>query len=73
MTYKKKLEKIIKTSGSNLVTGLDTDIKKIPACFLKYKNPILAFNKKIIETTAENCAGYKINLAFYEAVMQAPR
>ncbi len=67
MTYKKKLEKIIRTARSNLITGLDTDIQKIPVCFLKYKNPILTFNKKIIDATAENCAGYKINLAFYEA------
>ncbi|MDD5361005.1 MAG: orotidine-5'-phosphate decarboxylase [Ignavibacteria bacterium] len=67
MIYKKKLEKVIKSSKSNLVVGLDTDINKIPLCFLKYKNPILAFNKKIIDSTVENCAGYKLNLAFYEA------
>ncbi len=67
MIYKKKLEKAVKASSSNLLTGLDTDIQKIPDCFLKYKNPILAFNKKIIDATAEICAGYKINLAFYEA------
>lgn len=67
MTYKKKLEKAVKSAKSNLVTGLDTDLLKIPVCFLKYKNPVLAFNKRVIEATYENCAGYKLNLAFYEA------
>ncbi|MCE1165424.1 MAG: orotidine-5'-phosphate decarboxylase [Bacteroidetes bacterium] len=67
MTYKKKLKEVVKAVKSNLITGLDTDLLKIPACFLKYKNPVLAFNKKIIEATIDNCAGYKLNLAFYEA------
>jgi len=66
MTYKQKLAEVIKVSKSNLVIGLDTDYDKVPATFLHYKNPILAFNVKIIETTYDYCAGYKINLAFYE-------
>jgi orotidine-5'-phosphate decarboxylase len=67
MTYKQKLSEIIKSSKSNLVIGLDTDFDKVPATFLRYKNPILAFNLKVIESTYDYCAGYKINLAFYEA------
>ena len=67
MKYKQKLSKTVKESGSNLVVGLDTDLNKIPETFLRYKNPILEFNLKIIESTFRFCAGYKINLAFYEA------
>lgn len=67
MKYKQKLRNVIKQSGSNLVIGLDTDINKIPLTFLRYKNPILEYNLKIIESTYKYCAGYKINLAFYEA------
>lgn len=67
MIYKHKLAEVIKASKSNLVIGLDTDYDKVPATYLRYKNPILAFNLKIIESTYEYCSGYKINLAFYEA------
>ena len=67
MKYKQKLAEVIKTSKSNLIIGLDTDYDKVPASYLRYKNPILAFNLKIIESTYEYCAGYKLNLAFYEA------
>jgi len=46
--------------------GLDTDINKIPE-HLKYgSNPVLEFNKAIIEQTAEYAAAFKINFAFYE-------
>ncbi|MCX6158325.1 MAG: orotidine-5'-phosphate decarboxylase [Ignavibacteriota bacterium] len=67
MIYKRKLAKVIRSSKSNLVIGLDTDYDKVPATYLRYKNPMLAFNLKIIESTYDYCAGYKINLAFYEA------
>jgi len=67
MKYKQKLTEVIKSSKSNLVIGLDTDYDKVPATYLRYKNPMLAFNLKIIESTYDYCAGYKINLAFYEA------
>lgn len=67
MMYKDKLAKIIKASKSNLVVGLDTDCEKIPTVFKSAKNPILEFNLRIIEATSRYCAGYKINLAFYEA------
>lgn len=67
MTYINKLRAIIKKNKSNLVIGLDTDIIKIPKIFLKYKNPVFEFNKKIINITKNFVAGYKINTAFYEA------
>lgn len=47
--------------------GLDTDIKKIPAHLLQESNPVLAFNKAIIDATKDYCVSYKINTAFYEA------
>lgn len=46
--------------------GLDTDLKKIPKFILKEKDPIYFFNKKIIESTKDYAAAYKINFAFYE-------
>ncbi len=64
---KQELFKLIKEKKSFLCVGLDTDAKKIPA-FLseKYENPVLEFNKAIIDATADYCVAYKPNLAFYE-------
>lgn len=55
--------------GSFLCVGLDTDIKKIPAC-IEGTNAerILAFNKAIIDATAPFCVAYKPNTAFYESL-----
>ncbi len=52
-----------------LCIGLDTDIKRVPA-FIKnnYDNPILEFNKRIIESTKNHCVAYKFNIAFYESM-----
>lgn len=50
-----------------LCVGLDTDITKIPSHLLKEENPVFAFNKAIIDATAQYCVAYKPNLAFYES------
>lgn len=70
MIYTKKLQAIIKKNKSNLVIGLDTDLQKIPAYLLKYKNPALEFNKIIINVTKDVVAGYKFNMAFYEFLQE---
>lgn len=38
----------------------------IPAAFKRHKDPVLAFNKAIIDATKDLCVSYKINTAFYE-------
>ena len=58
----------IRRKQSFLCVGLDTDILKIPQCLMKEDDPIFAFNKAIIDATAEYCIAYKPNLAFYEAM-----
>lgn len=57
----------IKTKRSFLCIGLDTDLKKVPSHLLNEDDPIFAFNKAIIDATAQYCVAYKPNLAFYEA------
>ncbi|HRB92859.1 MAG TPA: orotidine-5'-phosphate decarboxylase, partial [Chitinophagales bacterium] len=63
---KKQLLQQINRKKSYLCIGLDSDISKIPPHLLKYKNPILEFNKQIIDATHDVCVAYKPNLAFYE-------
>ena len=60
------LVKQIFNKKSFLCVGLDVDINKIPKHLLKEEDPIFAFNKAIIDATAEYCVAYKPNLAFYE-------
>lgn len=65
---KEQLLENIKRKKSFLCVGLDTDIKKIPQHLLSEKEPILAFNKAIIDATADYCVAYKPNMAFYESL-----
>ena len=65
MTRQQLIQQINKKK-SYLCVGLDTDISKIPSHLLKYKNPVLEFNKQIIDATYDVCVAYKPNIAFYE-------
>ncbi len=65
---KKELISLIKRKKSFLCVGLDTDINKIPTHLMKETNPVLEFNKKIIDATIEYAVAYKPNLAFYESM-----
>ncbi|MDE7375339.1 MAG: orotidine-5'-phosphate decarboxylase [Muribaculaceae bacterium] len=51
---------------SFLCVGLDPDINKLPKHLLDKENPILEFNKAIIDATAPYAVAYKPNIAFYE-------
>ena len=51
---------------SFLCVGLDSEYEKIPLFLKKYANPVLEFNKQIIDATKDFCVSYKINTAFYE-------
>jgi orotidine-5'-phosphate decarboxylase len=64
----KILFKQISQKKSYLCVGLDTDIRKIPNHLLKESDPVFAFNKQIIDATADYCVSYKPNIAFYEAL-----
>lgn len=63
---REQLIKQIFTKKSFLCVGLDTDLNKMPECIKNSEDPIFAFNKAIIDTTAPYCVSYKPNLAFYE-------
>ena len=56
-----------KVVNSLLCVGLDSDMSRIPREFQRLDKPQLAFNRHIIEATAECAAAFKANIAFYEA------
>jgi len=57
----------IKQKKSFLCVGLDTDINKIPEFLQEFPDPVLEFNKRIIDATHDLCVSYKPNAAFYES------
>ncbi|WP_345955381.1 orotidine-5'-phosphate decarboxylase [Mucilaginibacter sp. PAMB04168] len=67
MLSRQQLISQIKQKKSFLCVGLDTDLDKIPAFLLDYPDPILEFNKRIIDATQDLCVAYKPNAAFYES------
>ena len=62
------LEKLVKQNKDDkfICVGLDTDFEKLPLHIKSSADPVLNFNKAIIDSTSEYCAAYKINFAFYE-------
>lgn len=66
MTRKQLIEQI-KIKKSFLCVGLDTDINLIPEFLLEFEDPVLEFNKRIIDATHDLCVAYKPNSAFYES------
>ncbi len=64
---KKQLFEQIQKKRSFLCVGLDSDILKVPGYLHSAADPVLAFNRKIIDATAKYAVAYKPNLAFYES------
>jgi orotidine-5'-phosphate decarboxylase len=64
---KKQLFEQIQLKKSFLCIGLDPVLEKLPKHLLKYNDPILEFNKQIIDATNDLCVAYKPNTAFYES------
>lgn len=65
---KKQLFEQIKTKKSFLCVGLDPVMENLPKHLLKYDNPVLEFNKQIIDATKDLCVAYKPNTAFFESM-----
>src|ERR1700710_3050751 len=67
MISRRQLIDQIKQKKSFLCVGVDTDIEKIPAFLKEHRDPVLEFNKRIIDATHDLCVSYKPNAAFYES------
>ena len=60
------IRSVQRNQNSLLCIGLDVDQQKIPQHLQHSNDPILEFNKRIIEATHDLVCAYKLNLAFYE-------
>src|ERR1700744_4068219 len=64
---RQQLTALIRSKGTYLCVGLDTDRAKIPSHLLAHADPVFEFNRQIIDATKAHCVAYKLNTAFYEA------
>src|ERR1017187_8693988 len=67
MGFKHKLSQAWVKNNSLLCVGLDPDLAKLPKSIINKKDPLFAFNKAIIDATADQVCAFKPNSAFYEA------
>jgi orotidine-5'-phosphate decarboxylase len=67
ITFAERLDRAQQTSGSLVCVGLDPDPAKLPNDLVGAA-PIYAFNRRIVDATADIAAAYKPQIAFYSAV-----
>ena len=65
MTYLEKLKAAQERNDSWLCIGLDPQPGRLPLPAARWDEPVLPFNKAIIEATADLVCAYKPNLGFY--------
>lgn len=67
-TFREQLEASWDANDSLLCVGLDPDLERLPAHLLRQPQPIFAFNRAIVEATADLVCAYKPQIAHYSAV-----
>ena len=65
MTYLEKLRAAQERNDSWLCIGLDPDPAKLPLPTMQWDEPVLPFNKAIVDATADLVCAFKPNLGFY--------
>ncbi|MEX0845639.1 MAG: orotidine-5'-phosphate decarboxylase [Balneolaceae bacterium] len=72
MIFTEKLQKAVSGSKSTLCVGLDPNLELLPQPIKdQFQTPeerVTYFCKLVIDYTAEHCAAFKTNLAFFEAL-----
>ena len=68
MTFIQKLQASWQKNRSLVCVGLDPDIRKIPSPLKNERQPLLAFNRAIIDATADLVCAFKPQAAYYQAI-----
>ena len=68
ITFAERLDRAQQTSGSLVCVGLDPDPAKLPNDLVGAA-PLYAFNRRIVDASADIAAAYKPQIAFYSAVV----
>jgi len=67
-TFAERILEAQRSSGSLVCVGLDPDLALLPADIAARPAPLLAFNRRIVDATADLAAAYKPQIAFYSAL-----
>lgn len=67
-TFRELLEAAWSANDSLLCVGLDPDLERLPAHLLRRPQPVLAFNRAIVDATADLVCAYKPQIAHYAAL-----
>ncbi|QEN06340.1 orotidine-5'-phosphate decarboxylase [Thiospirochaeta perfilievii] len=68
MSFMEQVKKRWVENNTLVCVGLDPDVEKIPAKYRELENPLFAFNKDIIDATAQYVCCYKPQIAYYNGV-----
>lgn len=67
-SFTEKLASCSERNSSLLCVGLDPELECLPEGYPRNAHGVAAFNRAVIEATADLVCAYKPNLAFYEAM-----
>lgn len=68
MTFAERLSRAQKNSGGLVCVGLDPGLAKLPRDLASEPEPLFAFNRRIVDATADLAAAFKPQIAFYSAL-----
>jgi orotidine-5'-phosphate decarboxylase len=68
LKFSERLAEAHAAADSLVCVGLDPDLDRLPEGLRNDPQPLLAFNRRIVDATADLCAAYKPQIAFYSAL-----
>src|SRR6202142_763055 len=66
--FSERLRQAHAAADSLVCIGLDPDLARLPDDLRSDPQPLLAFNRRIVDATHDLCAAYKPQIAFYSAL-----
>jgi orotidine-5'-phosphate decarboxylase len=68
LKFSERLYRAHAAADSLVCVGLDPDLARLPDDLRSDREPLLAFNRRIVDATHDLCAAYKPQIAFYSAL-----
>jgi orotidine-5'-phosphate decarboxylase len=68
LKFSERLARAHAAADSLVCVGLDPDLTRLPDDLRNDPQPLLAFNRRIVDATRDLCAAYKPQIAFYSAL-----
>jgi orotidine-5'-phosphate decarboxylase len=68
LKFSERLDRAHAAADSLVCVGLDPDLARLPDDLRSDREPLLAFNRRIVDATHDLCVAYKPQIAFYSAL-----